>query len=369
MPILPTPIRSILSALAGLAAVALIALWAAGRILTDQTEWSQWAFWIPPPLIAAGALAFLLISWFLRKLGARKRGLGPLSRAIGAVGLLLMLVYTPLVEWRYWTFLGGWLLPATTGPTLKVAAWNMAWNGLEAAGPARTTMLGSLGVDLLVLSNPRADLKTAEALSAVGPGAASGRAGPFLIVSRWPVVRHGLVSLGIGGRIFQFDETDLQPGLKDHIDNGSAAFFELDTTEKLGRTIVVWAVDLPSDPFIPRREMMAKARAAIESWPGPQTRGGAREIPSTPGFPAPDLIVGDFNTPRSSGSLALLTGDLPSAYSQAGLGMDGSWPRSWPLFHIDQMFVGARLRARAYDVIDPGEASHRLQVAEIVQVK
>jgi endonuclease/exonuclease/phosphatase (EEP) superfamily protein YafD len=85
-----------------------------------------------------------------------------------------------------------------------------------------------------------------------------------------------------------------------------------------------------------------------------------------PGFPAPDLIVGDFNIPRGSRSLRRLTLGYPHAHSQAGHGHAGTYPRHRQLVHIDHMFVGPRLRAARYETVDPGVGSHRMQVVEVV---
>lgn len=362
MRILPTPIRSILAALTALMAVALIGAWGVGRVVTDRWVWSQWVWWVPGWATVGAVLVLLVVS----RLVAGRKGRS-VVRGAGWGGLAVVMVWTGVVEWRGWALPGRWLAGGE-GARVRIVAWNTAM--MPCPGAAGT--LAGLKPDLVVISNAPGEVDWDVVKGGMGEGAAIARGGNFTVVSRWPVVRYGSVDLGLNGRIFQFDATDLTPGLTEHMDNGRAAFFEVDTTSWLGRTMIVWAVDMPSDPFLGRAEMMRKAKAAIAAWAGPERRpgekGSIRAIATGErGFPAPDLIVGDFNTPRGSGSLAGLVGDLKSAYSQAGAGMDGTWPRKWPVFHIDQMFMGKGLKAVGYWIVDPGESMHRVQVGEVVK--
>ena len=38
-----------------------------------------------------------------------------------------------------------------------------------------------------------------------------------------------------------------------------------------------------------------------------------------------------------------------------------SFPRGWPLLHLDQVLVAPWLRAQDYRVLDPGIARHKMQ--------
>ena len=88
---------------------------------------------------------------------------------------------------------------------------------------------------------------------------------------------------------------------------------------------------------------------------------------ATVGFPAPDIVVGDFNIPRSAGSLKALGRGYPSAFDQAGRGYMASYPRVRPIFHIDQTFVAPGLRVFDYRLPDIGAGAHRAQVVDIAR--
>jgi len=162
-------------------------------------------------------------------------------------------------------------------------------------------------------------------------------------------------------------------------DSGWAGFFEIDTTEELGEPIVVWVIDLPSDPAIPRVEMTRSAADAIQALVGPamtMIEGTPTVEPlNTTGFPEPDIIIGDFNIPRGSWSLGAITEPLSNAWTDGWLGMGlgggvgplGSWPRTKPVFHIDQTFLARDLRSCSYELIDLGVGMHRAQVVGIAK--
>ena len=112
-----------------------------------------------------------------------------------------------------------------------------------------------------------------------------------------------------------------------------AMYVELDTTAKLGRTTVVWVVDLPSDWRISRRAIAANAAAAIAAWSGQETihhGHKSKDIRDAgPGFPAPDLVLGDFNIPRGSDSLRLLVGNIDYFQIPAGGCLANRNPRAF----------------------------------------
>ena len=116
---------------------------------------------------------------------------------------------------------------------------------------------------------------------------------------------------------------------------------------------------------------MRLASDTLTAFPGPfwkRDEAGLdqRETDAKPGFPTPDLIVGDCNTPRGSASLAIVAGSMSQAFDQAGRGFEATWPRKTPIIAIDQAFVGPRLRAVGYDIVDLGAAQHRAEVIDLV---
>jgi hypothetical protein len=335
----PTFIRRVRISAASTAATlafGLVAAWATGWTFTDRWVWSQWLYWVPAWIWATAAATLLLASAAL----AWRTPAGRRVRRAGGIGLAVLVLTTVAIDWRMWA----WPLGGNTRGTIRVVGWNTGANFCPGAGPS----LATLAPDLVVMSNQPARVDW-DSVTAAMNGATVTRLAIFTIVSRYPIVRKEVMSLGLHGRILQFDASDLDPNAPDHIDNGWAAYVVLDATEAIGREMTVWAIDLPSDPMLGRTEMMRRVRASVA------------------GFPTPDLIVGDFNTPRGSYSLTQLTGGLPSAYSHAGFGPAGTWPRPLPVFHIDHMFIGPALRATDYRIIDPEQSMHRLQVADLVK--
>ena len=107
----------------------------------------------------------------------------------------------------------------------------------------------------------------------------------------------------------------------------------------------IWIVDLPSDPQRSRKEVF---KALLD---GAQAKG----------LGAPDIVVGDFNVTRHSRALESAFPGYRNAFDESGSGWSGTWPRTWPLWQIDQVLVGPGLTARLYEVIDPGTGHHRMQ--------
>jgi endonuclease/exonuclease/phosphatase (EEP) superfamily protein YafD len=120
--------------------------------------------------------------------------------------------------------------------------------------------------------------------------------------------------------------------------------------------------------------MAKQAAAAIAAFKGPEYAKGESGVRTQhsagPGFPKPDLIMGDFNGPRGSVSQRLIVGDMAEAYDQAGAGYAASWPgrghhAPFPVFHLDHLFLAPYLRATRYDLVKPVYGYHWPQVADV----
>jgi hypothetical protein len=282
---------------------------------------------------------------------------------------LLLLAWTPLIGWRAWA----WPLRTLAG-TPQSDYRILHWNPAGKRAPDARASLRREEAHLVVISNPP---RGADWTGLV-PDAHTAVAGPARFISADPILRWGWVSLGLAD-LYEERERDW----RDQPQSGWAAFAEIDTRDTLGRTLVVWAVDLPSSPEIPRRDVALRSRRAIDAWKGPEIMppqetspdglGEAprqvRREPARPGFPHPDIIVGDFNSPRGAWSADRITAPLGSAYHDLGPGGGiwrcATWPRERPLYQLDQIYIARWLRSCRYQVKDPGATPHRFQVADL----
>ena len=351
------PLATVLSAASTMAAVLVAILWLVGRLLTDRLPAIQVLYWIPEPAYLLLTLFLGLSGWFLAPAQPRRRR----ARWIAA-GSAVLITGHMLFTWHAQR----WILPdpQPAGPTINLVQWNMYLPSGH-GWPKMTRALGELDPrpDALFLTNPVHGQRFAEAALALGPGYDARRFGPLAVVSRFAIVQFSGTTLGLADGPTDDDpfiddavdavvaRIDRLPPKHDRYDPGYAAYAVLDTTEILGRMIVVWMVDLPSDT---RRSRWAVASAAADQlWAG--------DIP----FPSPDLIVGDFNIPRGSASLRLIARGMTHAFDQAGCGYAATWPRRWPITQIDHIFLAPTMRAWRYRVLDMGRGRHRLQSARI----
>lgn len=311
--------------------------WGLGRLLNDRLGWSQYLWWIPSAAaLAIGAASLVLAGLLSARRGSRRR-----TRHWGARFVLLCALagagaWTALVEWK---FLGRG--PAGASAAERVLFWNMA--AKDAPGAVR--LLERQQADLIVLANPPYSSTRGEIEAALAASHTLAELPECLIAWRGEVAGSGWTSLGLAAARPGMDPT--QGGAA--IDHGWAAWARLSAEDE--PPLVVWVLDLPADPGLSRPDLMRRAKRAIEAAPE--------------SFPEPDLIVGDFNTPRGSASLRVLVGPMQEAFAARGRGAGGTWPRRLPLWALDQMFMGDALRPVAARVIDPGAGTHRVLIAEV----
>lgn len=346
--------------------------WLLSRVVTDRYAWSQPIWWVPTPVLlaplwCAGVLHSL--AWIGRRKRRRNnsasippRG-GSWRRAGVSGAAILSVAYVVFGEWH--------LHRAVLGPdgasrvaAVRVVFWNQA--GHEAGEIAQ----GFLEQDptVLVLANRHSSTSTGELARAF---AETGRvypavSWPFDVFSRLPVRRWAGTSLGL-------DASSRAGDGSLRSDTGWAAWYELET--EFG-TLIVWAVDLPSDPRAHRMPLARQAGRAIAAWQGTvrvaKDDGYGYARATDVGFPAPDIIVGDFNIPRGSASLDVFleeagAGGLRNAFADAGYGPMGTWPRQLSVWAIDNCFVGNDVRAGSFTTRDPGVGTHRALVLDCIQ--
>ena len=108
-------------------------------------------------------------------------------------------------------------------------------------------------------------------------------------------------------------------------------------------------VDLPSNPAFSRFKMLADLRSRLDALT----------------TSIPDIIVGDFNTVRGGAAIATFAPKMHNAFDTAGVGFGATYPRIFPLLHIDQILLGSRVIVLHYEIIDTGSGAHRMQIATI----
>ncbi len=374
--------RSILVAsLVALAAVVgCLGLWVVGVWISDRFVWSQRLSFVPrqffvwPAGIGWVAFAILSLAYaVLRPRGegvpwrSQRRGQSRVPRLLGRArafsGVMVLVATLHLlgVEWR-WPMNAARAAPPA-GARLRIIHWNVGWS----YPPEVWESLAVREPDVAIVVNPltRTDLTWDFRVPAepMGDAARVIRDWPINVVSRWPIRRWGVTELGFTSPVSVLEEIS-SPDVTPPTDPGHAMFVELEVGPPFDRTLVIWIIDLPSDPGLWRPAVMRQARDRIGMWLGPN--GG--------GFPEPDVMIGDFNTPARAWSLGALRHrpayDMADAHAQAGAGPAGSFqlarPRDFVWLHIDQCFLGPGLRAARYSVEDGGDTRHWMQVVDIV---
>lgn len=369
----PTPLLRRLAhwlgGLCGSFAVLLLAGWTLGHIVTDRFYLTQFLWWIPTVIMLPASLV-LGLAWRLFAPGGAYTekidftgSAGPPRRASNAQKLYLLAcgvvaAYVLIEEWR----LDNAVRISPRSPGVRLVAWNESWAPMK---PSHDNLVALKG-DIILIANPHYTFDAAGLRASMGPTTFSARGGILTVFSKFPILRHGFCPLGIAPEPHRPMYPRLNP---DHIDNGEAMWLELDAPP-LGGRVIAWCIDIPSDVWLDRERAMREARTAIDTFRGPvmvrQESGLDRPELMTGeamGFPAPDIIMGDCNTPRGSYSLTLLHANMHHAFDDAGVGPQYTYPRLWPIIAIDQILLSPRLRASLYHSLDLGGARHRAQLA------
>ncbi|MDX2118796.1 MAG: hypothetical protein SFY96_11485 [Planctomycetota bacterium] len=400
-----------LAALLWLTTILSVLGWLIGRIWTDETLITQYLYWVPTLMRLVGGAAALALAWALRSCARRllrrptpaagvsgtRRGRAIGLYRVAAIGLVVMLAHFVFIEWRMFA----------RGPQPRlggdgVNSWRLSyWNVSGAERGAWVQNVLAAEPDLVIIANLwgyKSFLEFRDAFKgAKGPTPSVFFDPRFMVATRWPLVRWGATDL----RLPQSEEAKkLGQDRFFRTDPGRAAFLELDVSEcdalrSLGRPLVVWIIDLPSDISLHRPRVTRNAADAIATLgaaPMEYREGQWFATGNRVPFPAPDVIVGDFNIPRGSSSLANLAGGARDAYDIAGSGYAATFPSgrdevlgvlardparaSWfkqalaallgrPWWKLDHAFVSSPCEVTGYRVLDPGSGTHRLQMLDI----
>jgi hypothetical protein len=362
------PLRSIVVTACLICALAPLIIWTTGALLSDRTLGSQYAAWLPTWCALAAAAPPLALGWFLSTQRRARPSETLPTRAARRVALALWLgtLIALAFEWRVHRYI---FAPPVPAEHLRLVAWNPAIDFLDSF----SQHVADMQPDIVAIANRPAFTDWALIRDAVGGARSTVRYGRLSLVSGPRVLRWGGTSLGITGS--QPRTNRWSGGGSVTIDQGEALYVLLDARSgPLGRDLVVWLVDFPSEPTIWRPYMMRQAAKAMAEFRGPsyQRSDGGLDVELFPaeagvGFPPPDIIVGDFNTPRGMWSLSLLHPDMRSAYADSGRGPAASWPTRLPILAIDHTFIAPWLRAARYELRQLHAGGHLPQVVDLVK--
>lgn len=414
-----TSLRVFTATLWALAAL-LLFLWLVGRVFNDSYRWSQFIYWIPSvfSIFMSGLACALALSIQVLVRGYEQLMAGGppenrppfYKRYLRNPYVLLSLVWCVFAGWsalfehRSPDFLFSDTGRNAKAPRNTILFWNIG-------GRVRDGWLDELRLidaDLVVVSNQPNwsvvnEFKSLSATEEDKNKYTTFLAGIFLVHTRLKLREWGFTTLNIKPGV-GFDLRK-QSGRYDAKDPGYSMYLLFDpegtVKEGTGQPFVVWLMDLPSDPSLSRQNVTREAIDAIDNWKGTATVLSAEtnakgepqwiNVPAEQlgrrGFPQPDVIIGDFNIPRGSRSLAHLVGKMENAYDQAGAGYTASYPRKVPFaqldgpgmftlvrffipsdvpfFHIDQAFIAPSLHATRYRVMNLGAGTHWAQFVEI----
>lgn len=295
-------------------------LWAVGRTATDRLAVIQYLHWIPTIVALAMtvvcALALLASSW----------------RRCRRVMWLIALAQASVFFAQDFGFAGMQPL-ARKEPMIRIAHINPNWPGAESPviaqhiATALSEAFGASGPDVIFFSEV-GTLLTPEVVRLYCPkDAVAYTVGRFGIVSRLPIV-------------------ELTPLYDDSKSTAAIVRFGASQGDPSWTALVV---DVPSNPQLPRFALWEELRARLD---------GLTDAPI-------DMVVGDFNTARGAASLHAFAPNMREAFAVAGVGYGASFPREFPLWHIDQMLINPRIEVVRYQVINTGYGKHCMQTAVI----
>ncbi|MBI2920048.1 MAG: endonuclease/exonuclease/phosphatase family protein [Planctomycetes bacterium] len=267
-----------------------------------------------PPCVLSAALFVAGVLWFLRR--ENRRMLAALAFAIAA---------------QCWWAAGAFVLnPPPEGKAPSAAVRGVFWNLRRGAG----------GWEEIASQVRDLDPDVGWFVEAAEPGGAT----PWLDELRGYESRElggGLVVIA-RGKILETRTFDLDG-------RGRAAEFRFWVKESLFRAVVV---DFPSSAFRSRR---------------PQFEALLREVTSMRDLP--EIVAGDFNTPRDSVFFEPLRMTHLQAFETAGRGYDATWPIPFPMLSIDQVWVLKGFTLRSCHHAWSSTSDHRPVVVEVVPAR
>lgn len=294
--------------------------WAGGQIVRDLNRVTSLFFFIPTPICAGLLLLYAASVW---RSGWRKIAIGVLLAATVPLSFLLF------AENR-------WIVPSSEEPrseTFRLVHWNVGWGKGGWRDIYHT--LAALDPDLVLLSEVPDYMEVEIMADSLGRivkesnRTSSMARGEFRALKISPMVIFARGSLD-GGRWL--------------LREGTHKVYVVDWAfEEYGLTL--FAVELDASLFVKRNEFLGEIMGLVE-----------RE--------KPDIVAGDFNSPRRSKALSSLPAGFVHAYDAVGSGWSYTWPFPVFLYAIDQCIIGPRIRPVDYDLTSSTASDHRIQVLD-----
>ncbi len=312
-----------------------MSLWGLGRLLGEGSVATALLFYLPSPLVVAAGVILAAPSLRWRQW----------KRAVLLLGLTLPAVISILVFENSWHRPGG--NPEGESTWLRVVHWNVAnnpfgWKHTE-------TRLRRMEADFHLLSEMSRLEHFLAAAESLGSEVQSLRLGSMIALAR--------------GRLESAGWLVNTVPLKAHLLLWTPE--EIDREAAAARTIRILAVDTASDPLLPRGPVFARLQAILAT-------------------EKPDLVLGDFNTPRRSRWLHPPPAGYRHAYWVAGSGWSYSWPAVMPMIAIDHCLIKEglikeglskdnqgknELTLRRYRLLNTLSSDHRPQVLDLARAR
>ncbi|MDP7004786.1 MAG: hypothetical protein QF718_01060 [Phycisphaerales bacterium] len=287
--------------------------WVLGNILSDRWVWSQWFSWIP----TLGVLFLFLVVNLLVIISKSKKRAVLLSTCSVA-----LLIWFSFVENKF--FIN---IEPDQDKGISIAAWTMSHPKKKVSSMSANKIV-LLDADITLLTHGwhvRGEETIKDWLEPKGRKLISG---PFTLLTKFQAIE--IRSLIASDGIY-------------------ISMFVLDTTEKLGKPLILWAIDLPSSLLIPRVEIANRTKRLLKKINAPK----------------PDVVMGDFNMTLNSYSIKALFPNHKDASDDGGTGWIASYPSWFPVYHIDHTLIADWLNARSYELINPNIGRHRIQSTKI----
>ena len=287
------------------------ASWFFGIVVTDRWMWSQWLAWIPTQVV----MLLLVISLIVVIIAKAKK-----------LGIIITLVLSSVTYWFIFEE-NKFFSKATAGSGLRIVGWTMSHSKKRVSKESAEKVI-SLKGDITLLTHGWYVRGESSIREWMGAGNRPVSNGPFTILTTLQVVEVQTLIASDGIYI---------------------SMFIIDTSETLGKPLVLWAIDLPSELDISRIKTATKVQRLL----------------ATLNTPTPDVVIGDFNMTRGSYSIEKMFPELSDASDEGGFGLLASFPMEYPLYHIDHTLIREDLYCSAFSFINPQIGRHRVQIVEL----